>query len=379
MPYNSISYEKAKYDILDYANVSVIQPGFGMWATVLKKNNTVIGWTCLKRLHDTNEIEIGYRYFPEYWNKGYCTEICKEILRYGFDELELNEIIAIIRPDNFGSIRVAEKLKLYFEKHVSYFGMDLNQYTITREKYLALDEQDVYGSVLFDYYIGNADKMENSWISSSKYYLSTYDEWCLREQKAMEYARGKVLDIGCAAGRHSLYLQSKGFDVTGIDNSAKSIEVCKLRGLKSTKVMDLEDLSVDIGMFDTIMMLGNNFGLVGKYERAIEVLKLLDDMTGKDSMLLLGSCALNMNKLTPTFEEQVDINRKLNRYYGEVTYHLSYKAIKSSVAWLWIEKDDLLDLIEETNFYIETVIEDCEFGEPYPYVLILRKSNQKDE
>ncbi len=135
MPYNSISYEKAKYDVKDYASVSETQPGFGIWATVLKESNEVIGWTCLKKLPNIEEIEIGYRYLPKYWNKGYCTEICREILRYGFDELNLGEIIAIIRPENIASIRVAEELNMEYIKMVHHFGMDLKHYTITRERY----------------------------------------------------------------------------------------------------------------------------------------------------------------------------------------------------------------------------------------------------
>ena len=135
MPYNSISYERAVNDVKDYASVSVTQPGFGIWATVLKETDEVIGWTCLKRLPNIEEVEIGYRYFPKYWNKGYCTEICRELLRYGFEDLNLNEIMAIIRPENIASICVAEKLGMSYIKNVSHFGMDLKEYMITKESY----------------------------------------------------------------------------------------------------------------------------------------------------------------------------------------------------------------------------------------------------
>jgi len=67
-------------------------------------------------------------------------------------------------------------------------------------------------------------------------YFSTFEEWWLIEKKAMEFVKGKVLDIGCGAGRHSIYLQEKGFDVTGIDISPLAVKVCRLRGLKKTEV-----------------------------------------------------------------------------------------------------------------------------------------------
>jgi|GEM_PF-99432 len=373
MPYNSISMDKARHDVLDYASVSDAQEGYGIWATVLKSDDTVIGWTCLKPLLDSGQIEIGYRYFPEYWNQGYCTEICRQLLKYGFEHLGLNEIIAIIHPDNIGSIRVVEKLKMVFQKHVSHFSMDLRQYSIRAEDYRASLQADVYGSALLDYYQGKIKASDKGWIRSSKHYMSPYDEWYTREQRAIHYARGRVLDIGCAAGRHALYLQGKGLDVIGIDKSLKSIEVSRLRGLEKARTLGLDDLPADLGEFDTIMMLGNNFGLVGTYEGAIRRLKVFDQMLREGGRLILGACGLNMDRLSPDFKDQVQKNLESGSYYGQVLYHLSYKGMTSDLPWLCIEKDDLLDLVRESDFSLEELIEDRGYGQPYPYVLILKK------
>src|SRR5688572_335456 len=70
-------------------------------------------------------------------------------------------------------------------------------------------------------------------------YFLEYEQWSLLEQQAVDRAKGRILDIGCGAGRHSLYLQQKGFAVTGIDNSPGAVEVCKLRGLKNVTVRPL--------------------------------------------------------------------------------------------------------------------------------------------
>ncbi|HDO42228.1 MAG TPA: methyltransferase domain-containing protein [Candidatus Bathyarchaeota archaeon] len=59
------------------------------------------------------------------------------------------------------------------------------------------------------------------------------------EQEAMKFIRGRVLDIGCGAGRHSIYLQNKGFNVIGIDISPLAIKVCRLRGLKKAEIICL--------------------------------------------------------------------------------------------------------------------------------------------
>jgi 2-polyprenyl-3-methyl-5-hydroxy-6-metoxy-1,4-benzoquinol methylase len=59
-------------------------------------------------------------------------------------------------------------------------------------------------------------------------YVSDYPKWSPRNKTAMKYVKGRVLDIGCGAGRHSLYLQRKGFDVLGIDMSPYAIKTSKL-------------------------------------------------------------------------------------------------------------------------------------------------------
>ena len=63
-------------------------------------------------------------------------------------------------------------------------------------------------------------------------YFFEYKQWSPMEQQAIERVRGRAVDIGCGGGRHSLYLQQKGYEVTAIDNSPGAIEVSKLRGLK---------------------------------------------------------------------------------------------------------------------------------------------------
>jgi len=135
MPYSSISFEKAEHDIEDYASVSRHYPGFGMWATVIKETEEVIGWTCLKKLPNSNNVEIGYRYLPIYWNKGYCTEICKTLIQYGFRELNLDEIIAIVRPENIASVKVIEKLNMIYIQMEQHYGMELKRYSITAKEY----------------------------------------------------------------------------------------------------------------------------------------------------------------------------------------------------------------------------------------------------
>ncbi len=98
--------------------------GYGRWAVVFKKTNQVIGFAGLKYLPEFNETDIGFRFLPEYWNKGIATEISKEIIKYGFEKLNLNRIIGIADPKNIGSCKVLEKIGLIFYKTDYYDEQD---------------------------------------------------------------------------------------------------------------------------------------------------------------------------------------------------------------------------------------------------------------
>jgi len=90
--------------------------GFGRWIVVLKATGEILGWCGLKRDRETNEVDIGYRFFRKHWNKGYATEAAKACLVFGFEELKLDKIIGRARKENTASLNVFDKLGMSFKE-----------------------------------------------------------------------------------------------------------------------------------------------------------------------------------------------------------------------------------------------------------------------
>src|SRR3989344_2230430 len=151
-------------------------------------------------------------------------------------------------------------------------------------------EKDAYGQGVWAYFNGEniheIVERDDGFIDTSKIgpavYFKDYDDWSENDKKSIKLAKGRILDIGCGAGRISLYLQKKGFNVVAIDNSPYAIEICKKHGLKNAIVMSIDEIGkFKPNGFDTIIMFGNNFGLFGNYKKAKKLLEVMYKITSK--------------------------------------------------------------------------------------------------
>lgn len=88
--------------------------GFGRWAVTDKENRTFLGWCELKFCPDTNEHDIGFRFFKKYWNRGYATEAAKACLDHGFNNLGLTQIVGRAAIDNTASVKVLQKIGMAY-------------------------------------------------------------------------------------------------------------------------------------------------------------------------------------------------------------------------------------------------------------------------
>jgi RimJ/RimL family protein N-acetyltransferase len=107
--------------------------GFGRWAFVHKDEGRLIGFGGLRLLIDTPEVV--YHLAKSHWGMGLATESAHASLRYGFEELRFEKIVAVAKPQNHASVRVMQKVGMKFETFTRYYEMDVTQYSLSREEY----------------------------------------------------------------------------------------------------------------------------------------------------------------------------------------------------------------------------------------------------
>jgi SAM-dependent methyltransferase len=216
---------------------------------------------------------------------------------------------------------------------------------------------DVYGNAILDYLKGeNAKIITYSSIAGEdelpvEHLFRPFDKMPELEKIALRMAEGKVLDIGCGAGSHSLYLQEKEVQVRSIDISEGAIKACKARGLKNAEVLNLWDLKSK--KYDTILSLMNGAGICGSLETLPAFMDHLKTLLESNGQVLIDS-----SDIIYMFEDEAgEIELPdLNRYYGEIEFDLQYKDEKSgSFPWLYIDFYNLKHYAEASGFICELI------------------------
>jgi SAM-dependent methyltransferase len=227
--------------------------------------------------------------------------------------------------------------------------------------------KDIFGKALLDYYENHFIKNELNgdakdiitWTNISDkdvlplpYLFRSYKEMPQLEKKALKACKGKILDVGCGAGNHSLYLQAKGFDVKGIDVSKGAIDVCRKRGVKHVEHADILDLNEK---FDSILLLMNGTGIFQSLENTYIYLRHLKSLLNPDGQILIDS-----TDIIYMYEDQNGVLEEdlPATYYGELDYFYSYDNEEEyPMKWLYMDFDTLQSISKEVGL-------DCKVLQP---------------
>ena len=183
-------------------------------------------------------------------------------------------------------------------------------------------------------------------------FFRSEDEMPDMEWLAINECRGKVLDIGAAAGSHALLLQQRDIDVTALDISPLAIDIMKKRGVRNIAEADI--FTFDTGKFDTLLLLMNGIGLAGTIEGLKRLLQHFKKLLATDGQVLFDS-----SDVAYLYEGELP---GLG-YYGEIWYQYEYKKQKTGwFQWLYIDERTLKKVAEETGFDMEVLLED-EYGQ----------------
>jgi SAM-dependent methyltransferase len=229
--------------------------------------------------------------------------------------------------------------------------------------------KDLFGKAILDYQTNNSpeDLITETSISeademSVAYLFRNYNEMPILEQKALQLAKGKVLDVGCGAGSHALELQNeRKLEVTAIDISENAVKACQLRGIENVRVENILDLDTE-NKFDTILLLMNGTGIFGTLNQTAKYLQKLKSLLNVGGQILIDS-----SDIIYMFDEDEDGGKWIpgDGYYGELTFTVQYKGeTEDTFPWLYIDYNTLQNAAIANGLQCELITE----GEHFDYL-----------
>lgn len=226
-------------------------------------------------------------------------------------------------------------------------------------------DKDAFGHMVFDYFSSQEAieiiEREDGYIGTSlgcRAYFAEFADWPAHQQEAMQYlAPGRSLDIGCGAGRVCLHLQSQGCAVIGVDVSPLAVEVCRRRGVQDARLLSITRVGPSLGTFDNILMLGNNWGLMGSAKRARWLLRRFHAITTPGARIIAES-----NDIYPT-DNPIHLayqayNRQRGRMSGQIRMRSLYLIYRSVwFDYLMVSREEMQQILSGSGWRVDRFID----------------------
>jgi hypothetical protein len=236
---------------------------------------------------------------------------------------------------------------------------------------------DTFGLYLMDAHRGRDtphiterdDGHINANPNSTRTYFSDHPDWPQPEQQAIAHAHGTVLDIGCGAGRHSLYLQEQGHRVLAADISPLAVQVARERGVKNAVVADASTIAPD-ERIDTVLLLGNGLGVLGTPLNARAQLTRYHGFTGDEATIITDTVDPHAST-NPSHTAYHRRNTRKSLLIGQIRLRHRYKTYASPwFDFFMASQDETRTILDGTGWSIQETIN---AGDPH-YWAILRKT-----
>ncbi len=228
------------------------------------------------------------------------------------------------------------------------------------------DEQDAFGRLVLDHLEGRPRtqeivEREDGFISAGlgpAIYFEPFRRWPPHERRAMRFVRGRVLDVGCGGGRVCLHLQTRGLDVVGIDASPGAIECCRQRGIRDARLLSVDAVDASLGSFDTIVLLGQNFGLLASRARARRLLKRFARVATSAGRIVAET--FDPHALDDGVHRRYrERNQLRGRMPGQLRVRVRYRELSTPwLDWLQVSPHELGDLLRGTGWQLSRTLGD---------------------
>ena len=236
---------------------------------------------------------------------------------------------------------------------------------------------DAFGKAMYDRWRGNdhafvvIERDDGMVDRDSLDYLAAFARWPTHERQAMKRVHGRVLDVGCGSGRVALHLEPRGHDVVSIDVAPGALRTARERGVRDVRGMAASDLRLVHGPFDSIVMFGNNAGLLRDARHGPWLLRRLARLTGDDGVVVAST--LDPYDTTDSMHRSYHRrNRARGRMGGQIRLRVRYQRLATPwFDYLFTSVAELERLLRGTGWRLDQVID----GLGPTYAFVLRKSS----